>query len=94
MPHDRSGNGDDPGCNSLSTPLKARWRREWVTTCVNLATVPSARDSVSKEKTALKAIEKALALLRSVQTLEGTDKDGIERLLEIAADNLKQQQQP
>jgi uncharacterized protein YutE (UPF0331/DUF86 family) len=49
---------------------------------------------VSKEKTALKAIEKALALLRSVQTLEGTDKDGIERLLEIAADNLKQQQQP
>ena len=79
---------------TLSAPLEGSLASGMLTTCVNLATVPSPRDSVSKEKTALEAIEKALALLRSVQTLEGTDKDGSERLLEIAADNLKQQQQP
>jgi hypothetical protein len=38
---------------------------------------------------ALLAIEKALALMRSVQTLEGTDKDGVEHLLEMAAENLR-----
>jgi uncharacterized protein YutE (UPF0331/DUF86 family) len=37
----------------------------------------------------LHAIEKALALMRSVQTLEGTDKDGVEHLLEMAVENLK-----
>jgi hypothetical protein len=40
-------------------------------------------------KAALLAIEKVLALLRSVQTLEGTDKDGVEHLLEMAIKNLK-----
>ncbi len=39
---------------------------------------------------ALEAIEKVLALLRSVQTLEGTDKDGVEHLLEMAAENLRE----
>jgi uncharacterized protein YutE (UPF0331/DUF86 family) len=43
----------------------------------------------SNHDTALHAIEKALALLRSVQTLEGTDKDGVEHLLEMAVENLK-----
>ncbi|MGC2208823.1 MAG: hypothetical protein WA532_01830 [Candidatus Korobacteraceae bacterium] len=38
---------------------------------------------------ALEAIEKVLALLRSMQTLEGTDKDGVEHLLEMAVENLK-----
>jgi uncharacterized protein YutE (UPF0331/DUF86 family) len=38
---------------------------------------------------ALHAIEKALALIRSVQALEGTDKDGVEHLLEMAVENLK-----
>jgi hypothetical protein len=37
----------------------------------------------------LLSIEKVLALLRSVQTLEGTDKDGVEHLLEMAIENLK-----
>jgi uncharacterized protein YutE (UPF0331/DUF86 family) len=37
----------------------------------------------------LEAIEKALALLRSMHTLEGTDKDGVEHLLEMAVENLK-----
>jgi len=36
------------------------------------------------EKTAIRSLEKALALLRSVKTLEGTDKDGVERLLAIS----------
>ncbi len=43
----------------------------------------------SDHKAALVAIEKILALLRSVQTLEGTDKDGVEHLLEMALENLK-----
>jgi hypothetical protein len=43
----------------------------------------------SDHKAALLAIEKVLALLRSVQTLEGTDKDGAEHLLEMAVENLK-----
>jgi hypothetical protein len=38
---------------------------------------------------ALVTIEKVLALLRSVQTLEGTDKDGVEHLLEMAVEDLK-----
>jgi hypothetical protein len=38
---------------------------------------------------ALHAIEKVLALMRSVQTLEGTNKDGVEHLLEMASENLK-----
>jgi len=37
----------------------------------------------------LLAIEKVLALLRSVKTLEGTDKDGVEHLLQMAVDSLK-----
>jgi hypothetical protein len=36
------------------------------------------------QKTAIRFLEKALALLRSVQTLDGTDKDSIECLLERA----------
>jgi hypothetical protein len=43
----------------------------------------------SNYKAALLAIEKVLALLHSVQTLEGTDKDGVEHLLEMSVDNLK-----
>jgi hypothetical protein len=41
------------------------------------------------QKTAIRSIEKALALLRSVQTLEGTDKDGVEHLLALAVENLR-----
>jgi hypothetical protein len=41
------------------------------------------------QKTAIRSLEKALALLRSVQTLEGTDKDGVEHLLELALENLR-----
>jgi len=40
-------------------------------------------------KAALLSIEKVLALLRSVQTLEGTDKDGVEHLLEMAVEKLQ-----
>ena len=40
-------------------------------------------------KAALRAIEKALALMQSVQTLEGTNKDSVEHLLEMAVENLK-----
>jgi uncharacterized protein YutE (UPF0331/DUF86 family) len=40
-------------------------------------------------ETALHAIEKALTLMHSVQTLEGSDKDGVEHLLEMAVENLK-----
>jgi len=43
----------------------------------------------SNRQSALLAIEKVLALLRSVNTLEGTDKDGVEHLLQLAVDNLK-----
>jgi hypothetical protein len=43
----------------------------------------------SNHQSALEAIEKVLALMRSVQTLEGTDKDGVEHLLEMAVGNLK-----
>jgi hypothetical protein len=41
------------------------------------------------QPTAIRALEKALALLRSVQTLEGTDKDGVEHLLAMALENLR-----
>jgi hypothetical protein len=44
---------------------------------------------ICNHQSALEAIEKVLALLRSVSTLEGTDKDGVEHLLEMAAENLK-----
>jgi|NGEPerStandDraft_6_1074524.scaffolds.fasta_scaffold154236_2 hypothetical protein len=40
------------------------------------------------QKTAIRSLEKALALLRSVQSLEGTDKDSVEYLLERALENL------
>ena len=43
----------------------------------------------SNHETALLSIEKVLTLLRSVQTLEGTDKDGVEHLLEMAMENLR-----
>ncbi len=43
----------------------------------------------SSQNAALVAIEKVLALLRSVQILEGTDKDGVEHLLEMAVENLR-----
>jgi uncharacterized protein YutE (UPF0331/DUF86 family) len=45
--------------------------------------------SKSNQQAAIEAIEKVLALLRSVQKLEGTDKDGVEHLLEMAVENLK-----
>ena len=41
------------------------------------------------QQTAIRALEKALALLRSVQTLEGTDKDSVEYLLERALENVR-----
>jgi hypothetical protein len=43
----------------------------------------------SDHEATLLAIEKVLAFLRSVQTLEGTDKDEVEHLLELAAEDLK-----
>jgi hypothetical protein len=43
----------------------------------------------SNHDAALLSIEKVLTLLRSVQTLEGTDKDGVEHLLEMAVESLK-----
>jgi hypothetical protein len=43
----------------------------------------------SHHAAALLSIEKVLTLLRSVQTLEGTDKDGVEHLLELAVENLR-----
>jgi uncharacterized protein YutE (UPF0331/DUF86 family) len=43
----------------------------------------------SNHQAALFAIEKVLALLRSVQTLESTDKDGVEHLLQMAVENLE-----
>ena len=49
---------------------------------------------VPKQQTALRAIEKALALMQSLQVLEGTDKDGVEHLLELAVENLKTNSQP
>jgi hypothetical protein len=45
--------------------------------------------SESNHRAALLAIEKVLALLLSVKMLEGTDKDGVEHLLQMAVDNLK-----
>jgi hypothetical protein len=42
----------------------------------------------SDHQPALLAIEKVLTLLRSVQTLEGTDKDGVEHLLGMAVENV------
>jgi hypothetical protein len=56
---------------------------------INTETVDKITMPKSDHKAALLAIEKVLALLRSVQTLEGTDKDGVEHLLEMAVENLK-----
>ncbi len=53
---------------------------------INNITMPTTK---TNHETALLSIEKVLALLRSVQTLEGTDKDGVEHLLEMAVENLK-----
>ena len=41
------------------------------------------------QKTAIRSLEKALKLLHSVRTLEGTDKDGVEHLLEMALEKLR-----
>jgi hypothetical protein len=41
------------------------------------------------QKTAIRSLEKALAFLRSVQNLEGTDKDSVEYLLERALETLR-----
>jgi hypothetical protein len=43
-------------------------------------------------KTALKAIEEALRLLRSTSKLEGAAKEGVEALLEIAVEKLRHAQ--
>jgi hypothetical protein len=57
--------------------------------------LPRAKERVnttmpeSNQETAIRAIEKALALIHSVQTLEGTDKDAVEHLLKMAVANLK-----
>ena len=40
------------------------------------------------QKIAIRSLEKALALMRSVQTLEGTDKDSMEYLLERALESV------
>jgi hypothetical protein len=45
----------------------------------------------SGQETALCAVEKALALLRSAETLQKTDKDTMEYLLEVAADSLRRE---
>ena len=43
------------------------------------------------QEAALQAIEKALALLRSVQVLADTDKETVEHLLEIAVQHLRRE---
>jgi|GEM_PF-3903326 len=43
------------------------------------------------QKTAVRSLEKALALLRSVHALANTDKDSVEHLLELALENLRAQ---
>ncbi len=40
-------------------------------------------------KTAIRSLEKALELLRSVQSLEGTDNDSMEYLLESALEDVR-----
>ena len=42
------------------------------------------------ETTALTLIEKSLALIQAVSVLEGTNKESVEHLLELAAENLRQ----
>ena len=46
--------------------------------------------SRSKQHTALQAVEEALALLRSASVLEGTAKESVEVLLQVAAENLRE----
>jgi ribosomal protein S7 len=43
----------------------------------------------SKQKTALQAIQEALEILRSASALEGTAKESVEVLLEVALENLR-----
>jgi hypothetical protein len=45
--------------------------------------------TIEGPKTAIRSLEKAFALLRSVHRLEGTDKDGVEHLLAIALEQLR-----
>jgi len=42
----------------------------------------------SNENSALRAVEEALAILRSASTLEGKAKESVEVLLEVAVENL------
>jgi len=46
--------------------------------------------SNSKQHAALQAVEEALALLRSAPVLEGNEKESVEILLEVAAENLRE----
>jgi len=46
--------------------------------------------SNSKQDIALQAVEEALALLRSGPVLEGTAKESVEILLEVAEENLRE----
>ena len=41
------------------------------------------------QQTALQAIERALALLQSLHTLEGTDKDSVEHMLDVPVESLR-----
>ena len=61
-------------------------RRSAGSATINTITMPKTE---SNRQSALLSIEKVLTLLRSVQALEGTDKDGVEHLLEMAVENLK-----
>ena len=84
----------DPGQHVSEGPLSPRQTR--LLLMANYVPLQSTRRKSinitmpkSDPKAALLAIEKVLALLRSVQALEGTDKDGVEHLLEMAVENLK-----
>jgi hypothetical protein len=46
--------------------------------------------SNSKQHAALQAVEEALVLLRSAPVLEGNEKESVEILLEVAAENLRE----
>ena len=74
----------------LASPAPCQTLCSSVANDVPLKSTITMPKTKSNHQAALLAIEKVLTLLRSVQTLEGTDKDGVEHLLEMAVENLRE----
>ena len=87
-------------CSAMLNPrnVAAHTKKMHAVACVTRpqarrdVTLPQVRAVPESNQDALHAIEEAFALISSVQTLEGTNKNGIEQLLKKAMETLRRRQ--